>query len=109
MTIESGLNNLDNTKAAIKQAIIDKGVSVPVNTTFTEYPSKIAQIETEPVLTTLSVTPSTTSQTLTPVSGVDGFDEVSVSAVTSSIDNNIVAGNLKKNVTILGVTGTLEG
>lgn len=46
MTIEAELNALDNTKAAIKQAIIDKGVSVPSNTSFSEYPSKIAQIET---------------------------------------------------------------
>ena len=108
MTIESGLNNIENTKATIKQAIVNKGVSVPVSTTFAEYPTKIAQIETEPVLDTLTVTPSTTSQTLTPPSGVDGFDEVVVSAVTSGIDNNIQAGNIKKNVTILGVTGSYE-
>lgn len=44
MTIESGLNNLDNTKAAIKQAIENHGVSVPVSTTFAEYPTKIASI-----------------------------------------------------------------
>lgn len=29
--------------------------------------------------------------------------------VTSSIDSNIQAGNIKKDVTILGVTGTYEG
>ena len=29
--------------------------------------------------------------------------------VTASIDSNIVAGNIKKDVTILGVTGTYEG
>ena len=32
-----------------------------------------------------------------------------VSAVDNSIDNNIVAENIKKDVTILGVTGTYEG
>ena len=29
--------------------------------------------------------------------------------VTASVDSNIVAGNIKKDVTILGVTGTYEG
>lgn len=29
--------------------------------------------------------------------------------ITSSVDSNIVAGNIKKDVTILGVTGTYEG
>ena len=33
---------------------------------------------------------------------------MTVNAVTSAIDNNIQAGNIKKDVSILGVTGTLE-
>lgn len=63
----------------------------------------------EPVLDTLTVTPSTSSQTITPSQGVDGFDEVNVDAVDNSIDSNIVAGNIKKDVEILGVTGTYDG
>lgn len=63
----------------------------------------------QPNLDTLNVTPSTSAQTLTPTSPVDGFDEVVVSAVTSSIDANIAAGNIKDGVTILGVTGTYTG
>ena len=59
-----------------------------------------------PNLDTLNVTPSTSFQTITPTGGADGFDEVNVSAVTSSIDQNIVAGNIKSGVTILGVTGS---
>ena len=42
----SKLSKLLETKAAIKQAIIDKGVEVPDGTTFDEYPNKIAAIET---------------------------------------------------------------
>ena len=34
---------------------------------------------------------------------------MTVNAVTSSIDSNITAGNIKKDVVILGVTGTYEG
>lgn len=59
--------------------------------------------------TTLAVTPSTSAQSLTPTSPYTGFNEVNVSAVTSSIDNNITSGNIKKDVTILGVTGSYEG
>lgn len=57
----------------------------------------------------LNVTPSVESQTITPPLGVDGFSPINVSAVTSSIDSNISAENIKKDVTILGVTGSYEG
>ena len=55
----------------------------------------------------LSVTPTTSAQTITPTSPINGFNEVNVSAVTSSIDSNIIAGNIKSGVTILGVSGTV--
>lgn len=61
---------------------------------------------TEPTLTSLTVTPSTTEQTLTPIDA-DGFSTVVVSGVTSSIDADIQAGNIKSGVSILGVTGTV--
>lgn len=57
----------------------------------------------------LNVTPLVESQTITPPLGVDGFSPINVSAVTSSIDSNISAENIKKDVTILGVTGSYEG
>lgn len=56
-----------------------------------------------------SATPTTSAQEITPDAGYTGLDKVTVAAVTSSIDANIVAGNIKKDVTILGVTGTYEG
>ena len=58
---------------------------------------------------TKSVTPSTTAQTITPSSGKNGITQVNVSAVTSTIDNNIQTGNIKDGVSILGVTGTYAG
>lgn len=58
------------------------------------------------VLDTKSLDPSTASQTVT--SSEDGMSSVSVSAVTSSIDANITAGNIKQGVSILGVNGTLD-
>ena len=68
-----------------------------------------ANVTVSPNTTSLNVTPSTSAQQLTPTAGVDGFDEVNVSAVTSSIDANIIPENIKKGISILGVTGTHEG
>lgn len=63
----------------------------------------------QPVIESLSVTPTTSSQTITAPSGTDGYSPVSVAAVTSSIDSNIIAENIKKDITILNVVGTYEG
>ena len=63
----------------------------------------------QPVIDTLSVTPSTSPQQITAPQGTDGYSPVNVSAVTSSIDANIVAGNIKNGVSILGVTGDYTG
>lgn len=53
---------------------------------------------------TINITPSTQEQTI-PSGYTSGG---TVSGVDSSIDNNIQASNIKKDVTILGVTGTVE-
>lgn len=54
-----------------------------------------------------NVTPTTDAQSITPTAGAV-FNQVNVSAVTSAIDANIKAENIKSGTTILGVTGTLE-
>jgi uncharacterized ParB-like nuclease family protein len=62
---------------------------------------------TEPTLASLTITPSTTAQTLTPPNGTDGYNTINVSAVTSAIDSDIKASNIKSGVNILGVSGTV--
>lgn len=57
----------------------------------------------------IEVTPTTSDQVKTPSTGKNAITKVTVKAVTSAIDANILAGNIKKDVTILGVTGTYEG
>ena len=64
----------------------------------------VSAIQTE----TKTATPSTSQQTINATSG-KYMTSVTVSAVTSSIDADIVAGNIKSGVNILGVTGTYEG
>lgn len=55
-----------------------------------------------------TVTPTTSDQNVTPDSG-KVLSKVKVKGVTAAIDENIVAGNIKSGVTILGVTGSYSG
>lgn len=59
-----------------------------------------------PTLETLEVTPTTENQLIYPERY--GFSQVEVEAVTSDIDNNIQENNIRKDIEILGITGTLE-
>ena len=76
--------------------------------TVTSSKDGLSSVIVEPyVLDSKTVDPSTNNITVT--SSKDGLSSVTVTPVTSSIDSNIQAGNIKKDVTILGVTGTYEG
>lgn len=93
----------------------EKSVSISTNGTTEVTPdtgkalSKVTvTTNVQPTLQEKTVAPTTTQQIVTADSGKDGLSKVTVEAVTSSIDSNIVAENIKKDVTILGVTGTLE-
>lgn len=65
----------------------------------------------QPVLGTMTnngdieITPTTSNQN----KSKGYYNSITVNAVTSSIDENIKPENIKKGVTILGVTGTYEG
>lgn len=100
-TIEDTLNNI-----AVKfgaTPVHHKGTA-PVIDRITE----VVDLDIMHNLGTLEVTPTTSDQTIVPEKPVDGYSQVSVSAVTAGIDENITASNIKKDVTILGVTGTYD-
>lgn len=83
MSVASEILRLEGAKADIKTAIEAKGVTVPSSAKLDDYNTYVAQIPTGSSvnLTTLQVTPTTSTQTITPTSPVDGWDEVDVSAI----------------------------
>jgi len=101
VTVGAGINNQDKTITENGIYTADEGYTglgeVNVNV-----PSG------QPVITELNVTPTTSAQTIVAPTGTDGYAPINVSAVTASIDSNIIAENIKKDVSILGVVGTLE-
>ena len=63
--------------------------------------------EVAPPLINLEVDPSLDDQVFKH-EGEYGYDEVKVNKVTSEIDQNIKAENIKEGVEILGIKGTLQ-
>ena len=94
VTVNAVTSSIDNNIVAsnIKYGVTILGVAGNIQ------PDKPEQTKT--------CTPSTIQQVIEPDNGYE-LTSVTVNAVTSSIDNNIIAGNIKKDITILGVTGTL--
>lgn len=58
--------------------------------------------------TGVRITPTTSQQVIDVPEGYAGLDSIVVEAVTKSIDNNIIAGNIKRGVSILGQAGSLD-
>ena len=56
-----------------------------------------------------TIIPKTTFQEVLPDKNYDGLSKVNVEAVTNEIDKNIKSENIKKDVSILGVQGNVEG
>ena len=105
-TTADKLEYLQSTKAAIKQAIVAKGVDVPDGTTFREYATKISDIQDVSSLPTQgakTVTPTTSEQTAV-ASGRYTTGDVKVAG-----DANLVPENIAEGKSIFGVLGTHSG
>lgn len=64
-------------------------------------------VQGETNIESLRVTPTTSEQTITATAEVDGYAPITIEAVTSDIDSNIIPENIKLGVDILGVVGNL--
>ena len=91
-------------KGTILNSILNKGVTVPDNTPFRSIATLIDQIKTTFLTQSKTATPTAAEQTISPDEGYDGLASVTVAG-----DANLVAENIKKDVTIFGVVGTHEG
>lgn len=108
MSIATAIENAQQKVENAYTAISNKGGTLPATQDLSNMPTAINSIPTtSPVIQSLNVTPSTSAQTITATGGVDGYSPIEVSAVTSAIDANIVAGNIKQGATILGVSGSV--
>ena len=105
MSIQTEIERLENAKSALKTSITNKGVIVDEGKKLNEYSALVDSI-VELKGQVKTVVPSTSEQTISPDAQYNGLTSVTVNAVTSAIDSNIVADNIKKDVSILGVTGT---
>ena len=117
--IKNGVTILGITGSYTAQPDLEaKTVTYTVNDTYTVTPSGgkdgLSSVEVTVAVPSninnqnKTVSPTTTQQSYTADSGYTGLGTVTVEAVTSSIDPQIQAGNIKDGVTILGVQGTYE-
>ena len=107
-TVQEELNYLEETKSLIKQVIINKGQDISNNTPFRNYVNKINDIDTlNPQAKT--ITPRTSQQVITPDQNYNALSQVTIEAVTSNIDSNIEAGNIRSGISILGIIGNYVG
>ena len=106
MTIASAITNAQQKVANAYTAVSNKGGTLPATQDLSNLPTAIGTISTGGTINSLNVTPTTSAQTITASGGVDGYSPVNVSAVTSAIDSNIQPNLIRKDVVILGVTGT---
>ena len=106
MTIASALTALNTDIQNARTAITNKGGTVTVDGGSSQLATDIGTITTMNS-DTLSITPTTSSQTFTPTFPKNCYSSVSCAAVTAAIDANIIASNIKSGVSILGVSGSL--
>lgn len=109
MSIASKLTKLETDITNAYDAVQIKGGTIPSNKNTENLSTAINSISGgggKPEQSK-TATPSTSSQTILPDTGYT-LSSVTVNAVTSSIDNNIKAENIKQGINILGVEGTFK-
>ena len=102
------IDNLTNFLTDVAGAIkTKKGSQTAIQAA--NFDAEILNLPVQGVYQNKVISPTLNLQTITPDSGYDALSSVTINAVTSAIDANIQAGNIKNNVNILGVIGNYEG
>lgn len=99
---EDGLSSVTVNPYVLDSKTVD---SSTVQQVITSNEDGLSSVTVNPYVLDSKTVDASTSQ-ITVNSSADGLSSVTVNAVTSSIDSNITAGNIKTGVSILGVTGT---
>lgn len=105
-SLEENLQELEYVKQAFKDNFDNYGVSTS-GVEFRNMPNLLVQMEKILPSQVKEITPTTERQVANPDKGFK-LTGVVVNAVTSAIDENIQPENIKKDVAILGVVGTME-
>lgn len=107
MSIATAITAAQGRVADCYTAISNKGGTLPATQDLANMPTAINSISTGGTIDSLTITPTTSQQTITASGGTDGYSPITVNAVTASIDANIQASNIKSGVSILGVSGSV--
>ena len=100
-TVTDALDEAIAIKGQIRTSIINRGVAVPANTPFDDYPDKIDQITG--ILQTKNLVVTAAGGDVTPETGYDGFSKVTLPA-----EPNLIPANISEGVSIFGVTGSAQ-
>ena len=107
MSIATEISRLQTAKADIKTAIEAKGVTVPSSAKIDVFDDYIAQIPTEGSYQSKIVSPTESSQTVSPDSGYDALSSVTVNAISSTYVGSGIARKSSSDLTASGATVTV--
>lgn len=105
-SVSDKLNYTIEAKAAIRDAIIGKGGTLSETAPFSSYPAAVDTIprgELDGELQEKTVLPSNVDVVVTPDEGY-----AAMSAVVQPALTNLKPWNLRRGITVLGVTGTAD-
>ena len=107
MSIATEISRLQTAKADIKTAIEAKGVTVPSSAKIDVFDDYIAQIPTGGSYQSKTISPTESSQTISPDSGYDALSSVTVNAISNTYVGSEIARKSSSDLTASGATVTV--
>lgn len=104
MSIASEISRLQTAKTDIKTAIEAKGVTVPSSAKIDVFDDYIAQIPTGGSYQSKTISPTESSQTVSPDSGYDALSSITVNAISSTYVGSGISRKSSSDLTANGAT-----